>query len=414
MINCGRCTVSQMLRFEARPYPLLCGYQIMHSMRCCSIVRLSRYITLRWMIEGPFCIRCWFVLLLHIVCVNWAYSQHPHGEDFAMDCRLCHHTESWTITPSYWQERSLAYLRALRKGEDTDSMFLHQVTGFDLTGQHREIDCRACHASLVFADERGKECIDCHRDVHQMTTVADCAACHDTRSWLIDDVTTLHERAGFALTGVHAVEDCAACHQSQTHLRFDPIGNECIACHRQDYLATTSPSHVELQYSTNCMDCHNIETPGWTIDGSNHFFFPLTGAHDIPDCTQCHQVPNFSDISSACMSCHDDERKDLDEINHLARNFPTDCALCHSIEHGWPTRKYRAHDGDYFPIFRGEHKGEWSSCHDCHIDRDDFKVFSCIDCHEHSDPDDLADEHDDVKNYRYESRACLECHPDPD
>jgi hypothetical protein len=38
-------------------------------------------------------------------------------------------------------------------------------------------------------------------------------------------------------------------------------------------------------------------------------------------------------------------------------------------------------------------------------------LFSCTDCHEHNDQADLADEHDDVKGYVFQSKACFECHP---
>jgi len=71
------------------------------------------------------------------------------------------------------------------------------------------------------------------------------------------------------------------------------------------------------------------------------------------------------------------------------------------------------HDKDFFPIYSGEHQGEWNECSDCHIGGN-LNSFSCIDCHEHNDPNDLADEHDDVNGYQYSSPACLQCHPNGD
>ena len=37
-------------------------------------------------------------------------------------------------------------------------------------------------------------------------------------------------------------------------------------------------------------------------------------------------------------------------------------------------------------------------------------IDSCIDCHAHQRGD-MADEHDDVPGYVWQSQACLTCHP---
>ena len=55
--------------------------------------------------------------------------------------------------------------------------------------------------------------------------------------------------------------------------------------------------------------------------------------------------------------------------------------------------------------------GEWNECIECHTTPGDFKAFSCIDCHEHNDPNELRDDHDGVNGYKFESNACYECHP---
>jgi formate-dependent nitrite reductase cytochrome c552 subunit len=41
----------------------------------------------------------------------------------------------------------------------------------------------------------------------------------------------------------------------------------------------------------------------------------------------------------------------------------------------------------------------------------DYKAFSCVDCHEHNNAGDVADEHRDVAGYQYSSNACYSCHP---
>jgi hypothetical protein len=66
----------------------------------------------------------------------------------------------------------------------------------------------------------------------------------------------------------------------------------------------------------------------------------------------------------------------------------------------------------YFPIFSGKHDGEWNDCAECHTTPNDYTLFSCIDCHEHDDPAELASDHSGVSGYVYESNACYACHPD--
>jgi hypothetical protein len=73
--------------------------------------------------------------------------------------------------------------------------------------------------------------------------------------------------------------------------------------------------------------------------------------------------------------------------------------------------EFTQHDALYFPIYSGEHRNEWdNNCQSCHITPGNFTSFSCIDCHEHNQPE-MNDEHDDVSGYIYQSEACYSCHP---
>lgn len=60
----------------------------------------------------------------------------------------------------------------------------------------------------------------------------------------------------------------------------------------------------------------------------------------------------------------------------------------------------------YFPIAAGKHSG--LDCVACHAARETFTDFDCLSCHaaEATEP-----HHHGAPGYRYESRACLECHP---
>jgi hypothetical protein len=99
-----------------------------------------------------------FLILLtfHFSVNNYAQSQH--GETFDIDCSNCHDSESWKVD--------------LKK-----VTFDHSATKFKLIGQHKNVDCRSCHTSLIFSGT-SPECISCHTDIHAGTTGADCSVCH--------------------------------------------------------------------------------------------------------------------------------------------------------------------------------------------------------------------------------------------
>src|SRR6185503_11997637 len=62
----------------------------------------------------------------------------------------------------------------------------------------------------------------------------------------------------------------------------------------------------------------------------------------------------------------------------------------------------------YFPIGMGPH--EKADCNSCHGGFASFKQFSCVSCHEHAQ--DVTDPvHKGVTDYKFESGACLSCHP---
>ncbi len=332
-------------------------------------------------------------------------SQNPHGENLIIDCAACHSPEGWEISKSAWDNGTLV----IPTSEET---FNHDNTAFPLTGQHESLDCRDCHDNLVF-EEAQSSCISCHTDLHQMTVGDDCVRCHNTEHWLVDNIAELHQENGFPLLGNHALTSCYDCHISETAVRFDRIGNDCINCHLDEYMVTTMPDHQAANYSLECMDCHDVASPDWqwSSGGAGHLFFPLTKGHAIDDCAACHVNEDFSNTPTECSACHLQDFQQTTDPDHEAAGFPTDCALCHTTETGWPTDDFTEHDNLYFPIYSGTHQGEWNECTECHTIAGDFSSFSCIDCHEHDDPNDLADEHDEVPNYSYNSLACYECHP---
>jgi len=317
-------------------------------------------------------------------------NSSPHGKGFKVSCDDCHTSESWKVNP--------------------DSIrFNHDTTAMPLLGQHRQTECRQCHVSLVFTDAE-TECIACHTDMHQQTVGPDCSRCHTSDSWLVQNITQIHQQSRFPLIGPHANADCAACHPSESLLKFEPLGVECYDCHQADYAATTSPNHIEGGYSTNCSECHFIASYTWTGAGINHDFFPLRGGHEIADCNTCHTSGVYSAIPNTCISCHQQDYISTLNPSHGNLGFSTNCNECHTIDPGWRPAEFRSHDGEFFPIYSGKHNGEWNTCSDCHTNASNYGEFSCISCHEHNQGD-TDDEHKDVSGYAYNSIACYACHP---
>ncbi|MCU0329314.1 MAG: hypothetical protein MUE53_10010, partial [Chitinophagales bacterium] len=113
---------------------------------------------------------------------------------------------------------------------------------------------------------------------------------------------------------------------------------------------------------------------------------------------------------NTCVGCHQSDYNSTTNPNHAAAQFPTNCIACHS-QSAWSPSTFD-HDNLYFPIYSGKHDGEWNLCADCHFNSSNYNLFSCINCHEHDDPADMADKHDGVNGYQYNSNACYACHPD--
>lgn len=314
------------------------------------------------------------------------WAQSPHGDALPINCGECHHSSGWEVELS-----SVSF--------DHDS-----ATNFLLEGLHARVDCKACHESMIFS-EVGNSCVSCHEDIHSMSVGDDCARCHSPRSWLVDEIPELHEMNGFPLIGAHTNLSCVECHLSETNQRFDRIGNECLACHFDEYQATQNPSHESAGFSTECTDCHSPLSFEWDANPISHDFFPLEQGHDIQDCNQCHQNSNFTDVSSECISCHQTDFAAAVNPPHQSLGFPLDCDACHTIDPGWKPATFDIHDQFY--VLRGAHAKIANECLECHIGGDYIHTpNTCIGCH----LDDFNDTDDPNHAQAGFSTDCTICH----
>lgn len=203
---------------------------------------------------------------------------------------------------------------------------------------------------------------------------------------------------------VHEGLDCQACHGgTSTFMEFT-----CVTCH--DHAQNvTDPQHLGIpRYvyaDTACYDCH----PNGTISGVDHDpFFPIgtDSKHAEMRCVACHPQPTDRKVYT-CTDCHDHLREVTDPAHVTVPTYvyaDTACYICHPTGEAM-TRT--AHE-PYFPILAGAH-GE-TACGDCHTDPNDFRIYDCIDCHDHrqevTDP-----AHTGVANYSFVSTECYRCHP---
>jgi Zn finger protein HypA/HybF involved in hydrogenase expression len=138
------------------------------------------------------------------------------------------------------------------------------------------------------------------------------------------------------------------------------------------------------------LGCGQVQSPT-----TNHF--PLEFAHAEATCTDCHGTSSLDGLDSTCAQCHEAVRP--------AGHYTGDCGDCHSAA-GWDDA-----DFDHRDFFPTPHEGV-RDCGDCHPVAGDRSVFTCTDCHAHQRAD-MEDEHrGETSNFRYESGACLDCHPD--
>lgn len=316
-------------------------------------------------------------------------SPNHASAQFPTSCQNCHNTGAWR-----------------------PANFDHGKTAFPLTGAHTSVDCAKCHTNGRYAGTP-KDCLSCHQKDYQGTTSPNhaaggfpttCQNCHTTAAWKPANFD--HNATGFPLTGAHASVDCTKCH---TNGRYAGTPKDCFSCHQKDYQGTTNPNHVASNFPTSCQTCHS--TGAWRPASFNHNAtgFPLTGAHARVDCASCHKNGRYAGTPKDCYSCHQNDYNGTGNPNHAAAGFPTQCQQCHSTS-AWRPASFD-HDGRYFPIYSGKHRGAWSSCQDCHRNANNYAAFECIYCHAHSNKADVDQRHRDVSGYQYSSPACYRCHP---
>lgn len=367
----------------------------------------------------------------HAASGTWENASYMHktfqltGAHRGIECRACHATTfDGTSTNCYSCHQtdfeSTADPNHVQSGFDhncavchstsffTPAHYNHNLTAFPLTGKHQTVQCAGCHTAGYAGTPT--DCWSCHQTVYQTVTdpnhVAanfdhNCLSCHTTAGWL--PASFNHNATAFPLTGAHTTTSCISCHATS----YSGTPTACYACHQSDFESVTDPNHVYNSFDQNCVACHS--TTAWTPSSFNHSTtaFPLTGAHVGAGCVSCH-ASGYANTPTTCVSCHQTDYNGTADPNHTAAGFPNTCQNCHTTS-AWTPSSWD-HDAQYFPITSGAHASVWSSCATCHTNPSNYSVFTCTDCHEHSQTTTDA-KHSEVNDYQYTSVACYSCHP---
>ncbi len=291
-----------------------------------------------------------------------AGTHSPHG-NLNVPCQNCHTANAW---------------RPIRAVPEFD----HNQTRYPLRGMHQAVACAQCHVKPVFTNV-GQRCQDCHADIHRRQLGANCEQCHTVRGWQVSVQQIQQHNNRFPLTGAHAAVDCDSCHKGAATSQFQTMSTQCYSCHAGDFQATTNPNHVSAKFSTTCETCHG--TDNWLNAKFDHSSvgFPLTGGHAVPPrlCTDCHANNNYNLATTACVSCHLKDFQSTTNPNHVAGNFPTNCAQCHTTA-AWSPATFD-HSMVNFPL-TGMHTVPPRQCTDCHNTKNggyNLTSTACVICH---------------------------------
>jgi hypothetical protein len=308
-----------------------------------------------------------------------ACHEDPHRGEFGANCASCHN------------EVSFHQIKA-------NSNFNHSLTGFELQGKHKVIDCKKCHDNRQGTKGNYKEfeslininCLSCHKDEHEKKFSNKCEDCHNQQTFKVN--TKLknfnHDLTGYSLEGNHTVVECKKCHTGQK--MTDPLPHDkCAECH-SDY---HKGEFVNTSYN-DCIACHStsgFNESSFDLEKHEKSLFPLNGAHIATPCFSCHKKTEtwkFRNIGINCIDCHENIHSGYISNEFIPAN---DCKKCHNDD-SWNMISFD-HNKTRFKL---EGKHNRAECRKCHLTYENDKIKSqkflglenkCISCHENKHDD---------------------------
>ena len=291
--------------------------------------------------------------------------------------------------------------------------FNHQLTGYSLTGAHRNKKCNDCHKPAFIADKEirqkkytwmglSTQCAACHDDYHQKSLGNECAVCHITDAFKPASLFN-HDRSAYKLQGKHRDVECVKCHaiilkEGKKYQQFKGIQYQsCKNCHKDPH---------ENKFGNDCASCHTYESFRniKTLDRFDHSKtrYILENKHLTVSCKSCHKSSYTAPLKhDRCTDCH----LDYHENQFANGGIKPDCAECHSTK-GFQGSSYtlEKHNTSPFPL-EGAHAA--IPCLECHKKSEKWNFRNigtqCRDCHK-----DIHDPFIDKKYYP--NSDCKTCH----
>ena len=299
----------------------------------------------------------------HIQDFNQSLNPNHGALGLPTDCASCH-----TTTPGW---------------EPADFDIHNQY--YALNGAHAMISsqCATCHNGDY--NNTPNTCAGCHLQEYTQTNdpphVAlqfsqDCATCHNESAW--DPSTFDHDGQYFPIySGSHQGEwsECSECHTTPGNYAI----YTCITCHANP---ETDEAHTGVNgyvyNSAACLACHPTGESDVNFD-HNTTDFPLTGAHVMVNCLECH-ASGYAGTPTACEACHTNDFNQAINPNHVALGLPTDCASCHTTTPGWEPASFDIHNQYY--ALNGAHALISTQCITCHNGDYTNTPNTCAGCHQ--------------------------------
>lgn|GEM_PF-581586 len=278
--------------------------------------------------------------------------------------------------------------------------FDHGLTGYELEGAHRRVNCKECHTNR-FKSGRVKflglddNCLSCHEDVHRFEKthkkLTDCKICHSFDARTVVKAKGLvrfkHEKvADFPLHGKHKLTKCSDCHTSTKSFKIKDRPDRCVDCHKDIH------KNIYTQKKRDCKACHSDKKMRFssktTWNHNRRTNFKLRGKHKRISCKQCHG--GRSQMQMACAACHKDDSSHI--VAGKDRFAGRDCSQCHG-DISFKKGINFAHKKQTGFALHGKHAKV--DCTDCHrvkpkdqvkVATDTFEKFKsedCTSCHAH-------------------------------
>ena len=232
------------------------------------------------------------------------------------------------------------------------------------------------------------DCFACH-SIGSGAPTEKCIACHNLAN--IGKVNV----EGLSLTGQNSKTNLL--HKSITDIRCFDCHTEHNGLSKENATLNFAHSVLPKQMLSSCADCHSDKKP----ENKVHNYVSS-------DCSNCHTAEEWERAEfkhqllgsnqNDCRSCH--SNKIPDDGLHKGLGISIQCIQCHN------TNEWKPSTFEHTKYFRFDNNHP-SDCTKCHNAKDNYKSYTCYNCHEHQ-PSQISEKH--LEEGIREFNNCVKCH----